>query len=107
MVAAEPAPVEELVLLWPRGSGLLPPVQDHFPPGTKAVWEDYDRRGTTRRVRLRAISAEDLSTWLALPRWLNAVQTELEGVSDQLIHHFVAEHTVALLHLVDPGSMPP
>jgi hypothetical protein len=104
MVAAAPDPLDTLIVLWPKSADLEPPIHDHFPQGTRVVWDKYEKMGATRRVQLRAIALEDLVPWLALPRWQNAIRTEVEGISADVVHHFVAERTAALLNLVTPRS---
>jgi hypothetical protein len=104
MVAAQPEPVDTLIILWPKGADLQPPIHENFPQATRAVWDKYEKMGATRRVQLRSIALEDVVPWLALPRWLNAIRTEVEGVSADVVHHFVSERTAALLSLVIPRS---
>jgi hypothetical protein len=104
MMAAVPPPVETLVLVWPREAGLQPPFHELFPTGTRAVWDRFEKAGTTKRVQLRAIAPEDLAPWLALPSWLTTLHAEGNGPSPDLIPHFIAERTAALLNLVVPRS---
>jgi hypothetical protein len=104
IVAVRSEPLDTLIVLWPRGADVPPPIHEQFPQGTRAIWDQYERTGATRRVQLRSVGLEDLVPWLALPRWLNAIHTEVEGVSAEVVHHFVAERTAALLNLVTPWS---
>ncbi len=104
IMAARPAPVETLIILWPKGADLAPPVQDHFPSGTRAVWDQHEKSGTTRKVQLRAVDLEQLAPWLALPNWLKVVRPEVAGAADTVIHHFIAERCAGLLPLVTPRS---
>jgi hypothetical protein len=104
MIAATPSPVEVLILLWPKGTDLKPPFHEHFPEATRAIWNQYDQTGTTRRVQLRAVAREDFAPWLALSPWLNAISTEAKEVTRDIVNHFLAERTVSLLKLVDPRS---
>jgi hypothetical protein len=104
MISAQPEQVEMLIILWPRGSDLRPPIHENFPQATRAVWDKYEKMGVTRRVQLRSIAVEDVVPWLALPTWLKAIRTEIEGFSADIVHHFVTERTAALLPLVTPRS---
>jgi hypothetical protein len=104
MIAAPSRPVDVLVLLWPKGADLALPPQDHFPPGTRGVWDQYERSGVTRRLRLRMLAPEELAPWLALPRWLSTVRSEADGDRADVVNHFVAERLAALLNLVNPRS---
>jgi hypothetical protein len=104
MIAAPSRPVDVLVLLWPKGADPALPPQDHFPPGTRGVWDQYERSGITSRLRLRMLAPEELAPWLALPRWLSAVRAEADGDRADLVNHFVAERLAALLNLVNPRS---
>jgi hypothetical protein len=104
MIASVPPRFEYLILLWPRGDDLPPPVHDHLPAATRAVWDQYEKAGVTRRVLLQSIAPEQLASWLALPRWLNALAAELKTLSPELMHHFIAERTEGLLPLVTPRS---
>jgi hypothetical protein len=104
MIAANPEPVDTLIVLWPKGGDVQPPIHENFPQATRAVWDKYEKMGVTRRVQLRSIALEDVVPWLAMPPWLNAIRTEVEGVSADVVHHFVTERTAALLSLVTPRS---
>jgi hypothetical protein len=104
MIAAPSRPVDVLVLLWPKGAEPALPPQDQFPPGTRGVWDQYERSGATSRLRLRMLAPEELAPWLALPRWLNTVRGEAEGDRADVVNHFVAERLGALLNLVNPRS---
>jgi hypothetical protein len=104
MLASSACPFEILVLLWPRGAGVEGVVQDHFPTATRAIWDQYAQASVSRKIRLRAIAPEQLVPWLALPCWLNAIRTEVEGASADLVHHFVAERTASIYSLVSPRS---
>jgi hypothetical protein len=103
LMAVPPEPVEVLVLLWPRGSDIPPPVHEHLPPATRATWDQY-APALSRRIQLRAVSPEDLAPWLALPRWLTAIRTESDGPGDDVIAHFVADKTASLLPSIAPRS---
>jgi hypothetical protein len=106
IVASSPRPVEAMVLLWPKGADLAAPLNEHFPPATQRIWEQYavGRNAATERVQLRGIRQEDLACWLALPSWLKAVRTDIDGAGTDVVAHFVAEKTASLLSLATPRS---
>src|SRR5262249_29916200 len=60
IVAVRSEPLETLVVLWPRGADVPPPIHEQFPTGTRAIWDQYERTGATRRVQLRSVGVEDL-----------------------------------------------
>jgi hypothetical protein len=104
MVASASRPFSPLILLWPRGDDLTPPIQEHLPVATRTLWDQYEQTGVTKHIRLRAIAPEQLAPWLALPRWLHALATEASGAPADVIQHFVADRTAGLLPLVAPRS---
>jgi hypothetical protein len=104
MIASLPRPFETLVLLWPRGTELIPPVHEQLPTATRAIWDQYEESGATGRIRLRSITLEKIVPWLALPRWLNAIRTEVPRTPGDLLYHFVTDRTSALLPLISPRS---
>jgi hypothetical protein len=107
MMAGAQALAEVLVVIWPKGADIPPPVYESFPPATRAVWDHYAEGRMAKlaqRVQLRAVNPEDLTPWLALPPWLSAIRTEIDGPSADVIAHFVVDKTSSLLPLVAPGS---
>lgn len=102
LMNAEDCPVQALVLLWRRDGATAGAVHEQLPKATREIWDRFPR--ATARVTLKAIKAEHLAVWLALPKWLNTARTEIEGVTDAAVHHFVKEHTLALIDLVLPRS---
>jgi hypothetical protein len=104
ILAVSPCPVEMLVILWPRGDQVTSPVHEQFPPGTRAVWDQFQKKGVTQHVHLQAVSREEIAPWLALLQWYKAVQTEMDGVSIDAVRHFVAEGAIALLKVIEPRS---
>ncbi len=65
------------------------------------MWEQFAKRGVTRKVCLRATPPDKLVPWLALPAWLKAVH-EVEEVPGELLRRFVATQTTSLLELIVP-----
>jgi hypothetical protein len=104
IMSAPSCPMESLVILWPRGEQLQPPVHEHLPDSTRAVWDQFAKKGATQRVHLRSVCREDIAPWLALPEWLNAIRTEVEGAPPDVVHHFLAEATTSLLQIIAPRS---
>lgn len=102
LMSGAACPVATLTLLWPRGADLEPPIHEHFPAGTRTIWDSHPR--ANKKIDLKAIDLVELATWLALPTWLNVVRSELEEVPADVIHHFVAERTSDLLALITPRS---
>jgi hypothetical protein len=101
LVASENGKLARFVLLWPRGADLVRPIHDQLPPATRDIWTAFAKDGLTSRVVLKSIDKETLYPWLALPRWINKVKTEVEGATEPVMHKFIVEHTRNLLPLLE------